>query len=83
MALEFFVFAGRFSGGWLSDDLPGGFVVEDPAVVVGAGKFGGRFLVEAEDGGGVELQRGGGIHRCDRAFDGLGHGLGFVFSRGE
>lgn len=66
-----------------SDDLPGGFVVEDPAVVVGAGEFGGGFFVEAEDGGGVELQGGGGVHRGDWAFDGLCHGVRFVFSRGE
>ena len=63
--------------------MPGGFVVEDPAVVVGAGEFGCGFFVEAEDGGGVELERGGRIHRGDGAFDGLGNGLGFVLSRGE
>ena len=66
-----------------SDDLPGGFVVEDPAVVVGAGEFGCGLFVEAEDGGGVELERGGRIHRGNGAFDGLGNGLGFVLSRGE
>ena len=66
-----------------SDDLPGGFVVEDPAVVVGAGEFGGGFLVEAEDGGRVELEGGGGVHRGDWAFDGLSHGVRFVFSRCE
>lgn len=69
--------------GMSSDDLPGGFVVKDPAVVVGAGEFGCGFFVEAEDGGGVELERGGGIHRGDGAFDGLGYGLGFIFSRGK
>lgn len=74
---------GSFSGGLLINDLPGGFVVEDPAVVVGAGEFGCGFFVEAEDGGGVELESGGRIHRGDGAFDGLGYGLGFVFSRGE
>ena len=66
-----------------SDDLPGGFVVEDPAVVVGAGEFGCGFFVEAEDGGGVELEGGGRIHRGDGAFDSLGYGLGFILSRGE
>jgi hypothetical protein len=45
-----------------SDDLPGGFVFEDPAVVVGSGEFGCGFFVQAEDGGGVELERGGGVH---------------------
>ena len=66
--------------GLSSDDLPGGFVVEDPAVVIGAGEFGCGFFVEAEDGGGVELESGGRVHRGDGTFDGLGYGLGFVFS---
>jgi hypothetical protein len=36
--------------------LPGGFVVEDPAVVVGAGEAGGGGFVEEEVGSGVELE---------------------------
>ena len=67
----------------LSDDLPSGFVVEDPAVVVGAGEFGCRFFVEAEDGGRVELERGGRIHRGDRTFYCFSHGSGLVLARGE
>ena len=70
-------------GGFSSDDLPSGFVVEDPAVVVGAGEFGCGFFVEAEDGRAVELEGGGRVHRGDGTFDGFGNGLGFVLSRGE
>ncbi len=69
--------------GMSSDDLPGGFVVEDPAVIVGAGEFGCGFFIEAEDGRAVELERGGRVHRGDWAFDGLSYRLGFVLSRGE